>query len=327
MLIECSSCKKKYKIDDSKIPPGGLKVSCKQCRNIISIDGAKTSTSKLLDDIVKKTGDLPPMPHIAMKVVELVQENSLSAKEEIQKVISQDQGLTAQILKFSNSSLYSRSRSIQTLSEAIVVLGYDTIKNLVLASSTKAVYKRKGQIGLLEKNLWEHSVATAIGGKIIASQLRTAKVEEAFIGGLLHDIGKVILSQGAEEEYSRIVQNVYNSEDSFVEEEKRILGFDHTMVGYLVVNKWNFTDDLVKGIRYHHQLSKVEKNKSLIPIISFADNIANKNGFGIRQESSSFETEAAKAAKFLGLDRKEVEKLEKKMVAAFEADKEMMQIQ
>jgi len=331
MIIQCGGCRTKYKIDDSKVPKGGLKISCKKCNKIISVMAGKEvgrqkgKDSGVLENIVSKTGDLPPMPHIAMKVLELVQGIN-TTNEDLRKLISQDQSLTAQILKFSNSSMYSCARAIESLSDALVVLGYNTLKSLVITSSTQAVYKRK-KVGLMEKKLWEHSVVTAVSARTIGEFIRFPKCDEAFTGGLLHDIGKVILSQGIPEEYNTIVQSVYNSEEFFTTAETDMLKFDHTDVGYLVVKKWNFALALEEAIHYHHNIYQASpESMTLVSIINLSDNIANKNGFGFEGAVANVPLESLASSKHLKLDKEKVEKLENKITSTIEADKDMISL-
>jgi len=333
MIIQCGKCKARYKVDSSKIPSSGLKVSCKKCKNIIPVhkdDSQKSQQPKAgnpekLKKIVEKIGDLPPMPHVAMKVLELVQKKETS-NEDLREVISKDQALTAQILKFSNSAMYSCVREIRTLSDALVVLGFNTLKSLVITSATQAVYKKK-KIGLIERKLWEHSVATGIGARELGKFIRFTNSEEAFVGGLLHDIGKVVLCQEITEEYNQIVQNVYNSEEYFIDIEFEALGFDHTDVGNLLVEKWKFAEVMIEGIRFHHTISESSADsRTLVCLINCADNIANKNGFGLEGSDTNIDLSSIPSAKYLEIKKESLEEMERKILEILDSDKDMMTI-
>ena len=147
-----------------------------------------------LHTIIMTTRDLPAMPQVASKVLELSSDPNTSAHQ-LQQVISDDQAMTARILKIANSALYSCSRKIKTLTEAIVMLGFNSIRSLVVTSAARNLYNtRTSQTGLKERLLWEHSIGSAFACRLMASDSRPALTEEAFLAGLMHDIGKSVIS-------------------------------------------------------------------------------------------------------------------------------------
>ncbi|MFH0925859.1 MAG: HDOD domain-containing protein [bacterium] len=347
MIIQCPACSKSFSLQDNQIPENGINFPCPSCRhtfvvikNAISLglvdkesDQKRVSEVKVkdrLDDAFKKkivslTGDLPPMPHIAMKVMEIVRDVNVSANG-LKKVISQDQALTAKILKFSNSALYSCVRTISTLTDAIVVLGFNTIRSLVIATSTQSLYKKESKkSGLTEQKLWEHSVATAITAKLVAEKVHFTKLEEAFVCGLLHDIGKLILVQSLFEKYNEVIQEVYNEGSSFIIVEEKKFGFDHTDVGALVVKKWNFALELEEAIHYHHYPEKASVAQQLAYIIAFANLVCVKLKIGLE---TSFENDIAftASAKFLGLSAESICDIEKRVQTTILNEKDLFNL-
>ncbi len=143
-----------------------------------------------LEVMIMTASDLPTIPVVATKVMQLIESESATA-EELAKVVASDPAVAARVLKISNSSFYGCQRQIQTLSHAIVVLGFATLKSLVVAASVKQVYQ---PYGLTEKMLWEHSFGAGLAARIIAQETRLVSEEEAFLGGLFHDIGKIIMN-------------------------------------------------------------------------------------------------------------------------------------
>ncbi|HJV22741.1 MAG TPA: HDOD domain-containing protein, partial [Holophagaceae bacterium] len=141
-------------------------------------------------ELIANLGDLPPLPQVAAQVLRISADPDATA-EDLRKVISTDQALTSQILKISNSAMFGMMREIKTLSQAIMTLGFSTIKSVVIASSAKNLYQR-GAVGLQERLLWEHALVTALASRALGKQLKFPRVEEAFIGGLMHDIGKSV---------------------------------------------------------------------------------------------------------------------------------------
>jgi putative nucleotidyltransferase with HDIG domain len=239
-----------------------------------------------LDRLVMLTGDLPSMPFIANKVMQIVSDPNAQVHE-LQKVIEDDQALAGRILKVANSALYARRRQIAKLTDAIVMLGFNTIRSIAVTSATRNLYLKKGKVlGLKDKLLWEHSVASGIAGRIVASKVNPVFAEEAFLWGLLHDIGKLVILQQLPDEFDKIVESVYNEGKEFVDTEKEILGFSHAEVGALIIRKWNLSERFENAVFNHH--SFVEADESPDPMILYIDisnKICKKLGFGfVRRE-------------------------------------------
>jgi len=235
-----------------------------------------------IEQIIMKSCDLPTMPTVAGRVVQLVSDPNTTAVQ-LNKTIMSDQALSARILKLANSSFYGCVRSINTVTQAIVIIGFGSIKNIVLAASTKEVYKK---FGLTEKMLHEHSLGVATASHVIAREIGFNKSEEAFMIGLLHDIGKVILNNGYPDKFMETMQEVYNEGKTAAEVEAKIFGFNHADVGALVLKKWNFSSEMVTAVANHHALHNVEKDDlylyHLTSIVSLADAFCHKIGIGLR---------------------------------------------
>ena len=163
--------------------------------------------NKELKAIIDSTCDLPPMPLVASRIVSLASDLNTDSKI-LERAILADQALTAKILKIANSSFYGCIRAINTVAAAIVLIGFKGIKTLALAASLESFYRR---MDLTEKMLWEHSVGAAIAAHLLSKKLH-CYAEEAFVGGLMHDIGKVILHTQLNEAFSEIVQVVLVAE-------------------------------------------------------------------------------------------------------------------
>lgn len=234
-----------------------------------------------LRKLILKTGDLPPMPFVATKVMQIVSDADATVSE-LQKVIQDDQALASRILKVANSALYARSRQITTITDAIVMLGFNNIRSLAVASATRNLYLKRGKVlGLKDKLLWEHSVAAAIAGRIAAEHVAPKLSDEAFLWGLLHDIGKLVILQKLPNEFDRIVQAVYNDGRTFVDAEQEHLGFTHCEVGAMIVKKWRLSERFENAILNHHNLDESQGPVDLwVRYIDLANNMCKKLGFG-----------------------------------------------
>jgi putative nucleotidyltransferase with HDIG domain len=234
-----------------------------------------------LDKLMAKVGKLPTMPHVASKILELVGDPETSARK-LQVVIDSDQVLAMRILKVANSALYSLPRKVKTLKEAIVMLGFNHIRSLVLAEAIQNLFKGKGKRGdLLESMLWEHSVGAAMAAKTVALKIHPALSEEAFVTTLVHDIGKLILLQSDPQGYHEIVQRIYAEYQPFSELERERYDVDHAEVGAALAERWNLHERAVAAIRDHHD---DDEGDALTDLVRLGNAMAWKAEWGFRKE-------------------------------------------
>jgi len=234
-------------------------------------------------ELILNACDIPAVPMVAFKVLRLI-EDPHSTIEDIQRAITADQALATRILKIANSAFYGARRSINTVSDAITIIGFNTVKHVVLAVSTREVYKG---FGLFEQKLWEHSLAVSVASGLIASEIAFLKREEAIVVGLLHDIGKAMLNNSQPEKYSIVTQAVYDKIKPYASIEKEFFGFDHAEVGYLLAEKWGFPELLCNVILKHHLWSSDKSfgdpyENSLCLVVALADAFCVKLGVGYR---------------------------------------------
>lgn len=277
-----------------------------------------------LQYIIRRTGDLPPMPKVAQKILTVVSNPETSAKD-LQKIISSDQALAAKILKISNSALFSLMKEISSLSHAIMILGFSTIKSIVLTSSAQSIFKGSKQ-SLKDKILWEHSVFVAIASRIICEKRYPSLKESAFTGGLLHDIGKAILSKSLEREYDQIFQEIYGTKQSFIDYENELFGFNHTDVGYLVLQKWNISNILEEIVHFHHYTENASSDYlSIVNIVSLCNKISHKYGFGTTKDPD-LDIEELQEYKYLKFSSEEFGKILDQITEHFQKEKQLFDI-
>jgi putative nucleotidyltransferase with HDIG domain len=250
----------------------------------VDVTTEANDTSDQLTRIVAMTRDLPAMPHVASKVLELSSDPGTSARQ-LQQVIADDQAMTARILKIANSAMYSCSRKIKTLTEAIVMLGFNSIRSLVVTSAARNLYNTKSsQTGLKERLLWEHSIGAAFACRLLVEPRLPALTEEAFLAGLLHDIGKLVLKIRVPTDFDEIVQIVYNENRPFHLTERELLGFDHSVVGAMLVNKWKFSPALENVILNHHDPDALSADDPLLLYLDLGNKLCHKLGIGFVAE-------------------------------------------
>ena len=275
-----------------------------------------------LKEIILNAKDLPAMPHVASKVLELAGNPETTAAK-LQKVIQDDQAMAARILKIANSALYGCSRQIKTLTEAIVMLGFNTIRSLVVTSAARNMYLQEGKtMGLKERLLWEHSIGCAIACRILVTPRHPAYAEEAFLAGLMHDIGKLVLNQYAGEVFDQVVQEVYNEGRNFAAVEREMLGFDHTEVGAMLVTKWKLSPVMEEAIRFHHTESEFTRERLILCYLDLANNLCKRQGIGF-VESPDLDVVNLPSNKALGFNAVELDMMAQQLADTLKSEMEI----
>ncbi|MDR2387065.1 MAG: HDOD domain-containing protein [Deltaproteobacteria bacterium] len=222
---------------------------------------------------VRKIKNLPTVPGIVAKISRMV-ENPETSAAEVGRLISQDQVLSAKVLRMANSAFFGMSRKISSISQALVILGFEVVKGLVLTSSVFDMIQ-KSMAGL-----WEHSIGCAAASGAVATLLGREDAEEILVAGLLHDLGKVVLALNLPEEMRLIVEKVASGHILFYEAENQLLDFDHSELGQWLAEHWNLPESLAEPMRLHHRPEKAVLKPECTAIVHIADIIIRAKGFG-----------------------------------------------
>jgi putative nucleotidyltransferase with HDIG domain len=202
--------------------------------------------------IISKVEDLPTLPRTVLRITELVNDPRASAKD-LSIIITDDQVLTARLLKLVNSSFYGFPQRVSTVTGAIVLVGFDAIRNLLLTTSVLDLFPaRIAKVRRDQELFWDHSLACAIGAKSIGNFLRHDKLEELFVAGLLHDIGKIVEMMFLPDEFARITERARAEGVLISSAEQDLLGCNHADIGRLLAERWNLPAKLVAVIARHH---------------------------------------------------------------------------
>jgi putative nucleotidyltransferase with HDIG domain len=267
-----------------------------------------------IDVIIQSVTQLRPMPSNVTRIVREVEKSDVTI-DILVGLISLDQALAALVLQMSNSVSLGYARTCSTLHEAIMYIGLARLKSILLTSSATGMLKH-GLAGYRSGagELWHHSLVTAVAAEWLAQALRYPNPEEAYISGLLHDMGKLLLDQFVLSDYNTILDYVQKYQLPPWQVEERLIGINHAEVGGLIAKRWNFPISLVDAIRYHHSPSFAMKNQQLPAIVNLANTFADEYQL---QKSALISRELhPESLNILKLDSGEVEKLKAAMKAS-----------
>ena len=226
-----------------------------------------------LKAITRRIHSLPTLPHMVKKLTSMVESPDVTAQE-VGKLISSDQVLGAKVLRLVNSPFYGFPGRISSISHAIILLGFNVIKGVVLSASVFDIMERS-MVGL-----WEHSLGCAIISGTLSRKLGLNEPEEISTACLLHDIGKVLIRVSLSDDYDQIAGLVKTKEISFREAELEVLGIDHAVIGEWLSREWNLPDRLSIPIAYHHDPGAAQKFQERVAMVHIADAIVRAWGVG-----------------------------------------------
>ncbi len=218
---------------------------------------------------------LPALPTIAMEVIGII-ENPKTNVHTLSNIISKDQVLASKILKIANSPFYGYSKTISTLDFAIVILGFETLKEAVLSVSLISHLSKNVSKDFNINAFWSHSIATSVISREMAKNLGYKILAESFVAGLIHDLGILILNQYFAKEFDEVIQLSKANNLTLVEAELKVFGVTHDEIGSWLAQRWNFPKQLIESMRYHHSPSFAVINKQLTAIVHFAEYLAHR---------------------------------------------------
>lgn len=225
------------------------------------------ATMSTTEQVLKKIKTLPPMPLVVQKLIKVMDDENCSATD-VSDVLSSDQALTGKVLKLVNSSFFGLSGTVSTISRAVVILGMGPLRNLALGMSLAKLMPKSGEEDLQE-SFWAHAMACAAASEVIAREINYPDPEEAFIAGLLHDMGQMVLKDALPNEFSEFL--ALNS-TNILDDEKRLMGMAHTRTGQKLMKHWKLPSLLGQVARFHHTPAVFGgKDDPLVSVVALGD--------------------------------------------------------
>ena len=223
--------------------------------------------------------DVPTLPVIYQELFAKMQDPNVSVPE-IAEIITLDQALSTKILHLVNSAFYGYSKQIKTISRAVVILGFRAVRSAALAASVFDYFKDEedGSVDMME--FWRHSIAVASICKVMAEELNISQKEEAFVVGLLHDIGKLIEKRYFDEDFREVCTVAQEQHLSWIECEHALFQTDHANIGKAIFRGWNFPPTVVDAVQFHHEPASSAKVPQLTSLVHVADIVSYQMDFG-----------------------------------------------
>lgn len=239
-----------------------------------------------IEKLRRKATDLPPLPDIVVKLLQASRDPEVSMRDMVE-LIRLDPALTIRVMRLCNSSYYGLPRQINSIQEALVYIGTDTLVNFILAGCLASYFQTSQEgYGLAAGHLWRHSVACAIASAQLCGG--DGDSSEAFTAGLLHDIGKIILNTYVASSFEEIMDVVHKKKIPFEAAERDILGFSHTDAGAYIARLWHMPESLIESIAHHHVPENAEFHNRLVCQVHLGNIMCMHFGIGVGKDGLAY---------------------------------------
>ncbi len=224
--------------------------------------------------ILMSIDKLSTVPEFLLDLLHTLDKNDVTVAEAAKK-INRDQSIVTKVLAIANSPFYGLYRKVASVEQALMVIGFREVKNIVTTLTILETFKNKSDKYLNQKEFWEHSFLVGNLSKKLFSDLGFGNGSEAFIGGFLHDLGISITHKYFHESFINIYNEVFTNNASYSEVEGDLIGMSHQEITMHLIDKWNFPVELCQSVLFHHRPSRMNKDKNLATVIHLADYIVS----------------------------------------------------
>ncbi len=227
-----------------------------------------------MDNLIKKIEQIPTIPMVSQRIMEIAGDEEAPFKDFV-RIIEKDQALAAKILRVANSAFYGFLSSVSSLEHALVILGINEVKSIVLGCSVYNFFSHGQNDAFDRTRFWKHAIICSQVAKLLGAHFNTRNGDSLFLAGLIHDIGKVVLDQYFHEDFVQIIEHISLTKTTFSKAEKKILGTTHDQIAAKLLKQWRFPDEVIMQILYHHAPWH-DKNYGTNTIIIYLANVLTK---------------------------------------------------
>jgi putative nucleotidyltransferase with HDIG domain len=232
--------------------------------------------------IVEQIHKLPSLPQVVAKILQVAADPH-SCAADLKRVIDLDPALSLKVMRLVNSSFYGYAGKIGNLNQAVVLLGFNTIKSIALSASVFEPFKLPLSVSALfnPEAFWRHAVGVGVAARCLAQCCEVGDPESLFFAGLVHDIGKMVMNQYAYEDFTEILGRAADAESPLFEEEMLYFGLTHAHIGRLLAEKWNLPAEAVEAITHHHRPADALVAPKAATLVHLADILVQTKGIGL----------------------------------------------
>lgn len=252
--------------------------------------------NKGIYETLEKIKDLPTLPSVYFKVDKLLKDKEASI-DNVARIIEIDVAMSSSILRLVNSAFYGMHSKSNSIPHAVMILGFKAVKNAIVSVAifdTLSVKDRYQNFDIAE--FWRHSVSVAVLSKQLAEKTRLVAPDDAFMAGLLHDIGKIIMLKYFKEDFGKVWQTMQETRCSFADAEMEVASIDHIQIGAYLARKWQLPDHIIEAIACHHYYLTSTQSTGLIECVMMANALSN-NAYQINADDYVFEDHIEKVIK------------------------------
>lgn len=262
-------------------------------------------TRGCMKDVIRDVKSFPNMSGMAVKVLKLIDDPDTTISE-VEELLRYDPGITANILKLTNSAYFGIPSKVGSVRQAVVLLGWKKLGKLVMTSCVNALLNKSVPgYDLPPGELWRHSIAVSVAAELLAKELEITANDVVFTAALLHDLGKLILGSYVREDFQAI-EGAAGEGTPFQVAERQILGTDHAEVGSRLLESWSLPESLVRSVRWHHDPDASGESNAMIDLVHVANVLCLMIGIGVGREGLRY-APSPSATKRLGIKTRQLE--------------------
>ena len=235
--------------------------------------------SEMHELILKRIRDIPSLPEVVLRIMSLMSEPETPASE-VARLISYDPGLTSRVLRMVNSAAYGFQRQISSIQHGIMILGFNTVRGLVLSAGILKLFQGRTAYNTSEhRKIWEHSIGVAVAARMLTRTLSISDMDDVFSAAMLHDIGKIVLAAHFSSRYHPLLREAGRAGlpfhgTAFLEMEAELLGVTHADIGHSLAVKWKLPVSMTEVIAHHHHPGNAQHCRTMAHVVALADEMA-----------------------------------------------------